>query len=286
MLLIAFLWIGFERVQGSRLEIIQISDSLQFSLSKREKENLDFLFKNLIAHNCAGYALLGTKPLFYDAFLQPRLKESFFFLLEAFSPSNLKKYKAWKTWEKYHHLFQEKNILIWKEPSPWRKGVEFIVIANRASFCRVVDEHIDDFRIILDRGNLVAEDLLKDTKQKSLFKEVLKSNEGLMGALLGYGWRNAFLFSNHPKQKGSSFSGAFKEENNFLLQNTKTALNFAFGWPRVELSEALLYPCFWADLESEETKILKKQYLETREKILKYYEGKDFLTATLQLLEN
>ena len=45
----------------------------------------------------------------------------------------------------------------------------------------------------------------------------------------------------------------------------------------------LFYPRFACDPQSEETKKVKQIYREEREKILKYYEGKDLVEATLNL---
>ena len=46
----------------------------------------------------------------------------------------------------------------------------------------------------------------------------------------------------------------------------------------------LFYPRFACDPESDETKQLKRTYKEEREKIVKYYEGKDVVEATLSCL--
>jgi hypothetical protein len=50
------------------------------------------------------------------------------------------------------------------------------------------------------------------------------------------------------------------------------------------MGEILMYPTFMADINTEETKQLKLEYLQTREKILDFYKGKNFLEATLELL--
>jgi hypothetical protein len=257
LIVVGCLWIGVQHVRGSRLQEILVNDSFSLSLSLNERELLESFFTQLIIHDSAGYTLLGDKPLSYQAFLRPTLKWDIFFLLEAFSPSNLRKYRAWKIWEKYARFFPGENFLIWSEPSPWTEGVEFIVIANRDAFCRVVRENRNDFQAVLSQEIVSGEDLLKEVKDKSLFKDILQSHEGLMGVLLGYGHGNAWLFWERSGETKDCCTGIFKEENERLFQSRNVALNFTFGWPRVDLSEALVYPSFLADQRTEETKTLK-----------------------------
>ena len=138
-----------------------------------------------------------------------------------------------------------------------KKNLEYVLQANREDFASL--------------QNLVLKDL---------FHASLWSHEGLLGILLGYGRTNAWLFYEHKQP----LKPVFSDELTQLFSSKKAVLNFTFGWPHAEMQEVLMFPNFMADLNAEETKRLKSDYLQTREKILNYYSGKNFLEATLQLL--
>lgn len=247
----------------------QINSPSPIPISKKERRELEYLFKELVIYNGAGYTLLGHKPVTFDCFLQPAFKWDALFLWHAFLPSNLKKYKAWKTWQKYQDYFPQTNFVIWSEPSTRMENLHLIVVANKNQIHRVIHENPSDF-----------ESITIDLNKKNLFKDTLKSHDGLTGTILGYGRNNAWLFW---QKSPIPCKGIFSDEMSQLFENKKAALNFSFGWPKVEMSEILMFPMFMADMESEETKKLRADYMETRKRILQYYEGKDFLDATLQL---
>ncbi len=238
-------------------------------LPLKDKKRIEYLFRELIIYHAAGYTLLGNKPVSFECVSKPVCKMDLLLLWHTFFPSNLKRYYAWKTWQKYEHLFNKGNFLIWSEPSPWIENGELIVIANNHQVKQILQKHERDFA------------LLKNLETKVLFKESLQSHDGLLGILLGYGRTNSWLFY---EKKNAQLKSAFSDEINQLFENKKSALNFTLGWPIVGMAEILMYPTFMADTNTEETKKLKSDYLDTREKILDYYKDKDFLEATLQLL--
>ncbi len=288
---ILFVFIGLyliiSQVMVNRIVDIKITDSSGvesvISLPHKDKKRLEYLFRDFIVYDAAGYTFFGSKPMSINYVLKPTFKWDFLFLLDAFNPSNLKKYKAWRTWQKHQSLFCAKNFAIWSEPSPRNADVEFIIIANRYYFNRIVSEHIEDFRNVLGKDLLTGDDLLREAVKKPLLKEVLHSHDGLIGTLLGYGRDNSWAFWKQGEEN-SVRTGAFAKENEALFQDTNASLNISFGWPRVTMSRVLTYPAFMADPETEETKFLKKEYVKTRKKILDYYKAQDFLEGTLRQL--
>jgi hypothetical protein len=125
-------------------------------------------------------------------------------------------------------------------------------------------------------------DLIPDNPEiKTLFRESLQHHEGLLGILLEYGRNNAW---HYYKNEHFLLKPIFYDELNQLFKNKKAAFHFTLGWPKVEMREILMYPTFMADINTEETKQLKLEHLQTREKILNFYKGKNFLEATLELL--
>lgn len=118
----------------------------EISLPKNDAKRLEYLFRELIVYNSAGYTLLGNKPVSFECFTKPQLKWDFLYIWHTFFPSNLKKYRAWKTWQRYEHLFNKGiEILIWSEPSPWIKNGELIVIASKKQIDRVLQENQEEF---------------------------------------------------------------------------------------------------------------------------------------------
>lgn len=256
-------------LNGCRKVKIQ-TPSGEISLPKKDAKRLEYLFRELIVYNSAGYTVLGNKPVSFECFTNPQFKWDFLYIWHTFFSSNLKKYRAWKTWQRYEHLFNKGNkILIWSEPSPWIKNGELIVIASKKQVDLILQQNQDDFATLTGRD------------PKTVFSKALLSHDGLLGILLGYGKTNAWLFYEKNQVR---LKPVFSDELNEIFRSKKAALNFTFGWPNIEMSKILMYPNFMADVDSEETKKLKTEYLHTRTKILDHYKNKDFLEATLQLL--
>ncbi len=241
----------------------------EICIPKRDKKRLEYLFKELVVYHSAGYTLLGHKPISFDCFFRPTFDWSFLHLWHTFFPSNLKKYQAWKTWQKYAHLFNQGNILIWSEPSPWIENGQLIVIANKREVDRVLRENITDFSS------------MQNLELKTLFKESLQKHDGFLGTLLGYGRENAWLFY---QREHNLLKPVFSEELHQLFESKNASLHYSFAWPDVNMSEILMYPSFMADMTSSETQRLKTEYLQNRQQIIDFYEGKDFLEATFSLI--
>lgn len=285
-------------LNGYRKVKIQVSSGEIF-IPRRDVKRLEYLFRDLVVYNSAGYTLFGNKPVSFECFTKPRFEWDFLYLWHTFFPSNIKKYRAWNTWRKYEHLFnRDSSILIWSQSSPWVKNGELILIANKKQLECVLKENWEDFAsafIAIDIKNREAvsmsfrSDFSEDWEKyelilrdpKILVREALLHHEGLVGILLGYGKKNAWLFheNNHAKLKP-----VFSDEIHQLFTCKKAVLNFTLGWPDVELSKILMFPNFMADMDTEETKHLKSEYLHTRRKILDYYQNKNFLEATFQML--
>jgi hypothetical protein len=238
-------------------------------ISRRDKKRLEYLFRDLVVYNSAGYTLLGSKPASFDSFCRPSFEWKLQHLWHTYFPSNLRKCRAWKTWEKYQHHFNKGDILIWSEQNPWIRNGELIVIASKKHVAQIAQAYEADFAHV------------QSLDPKLLFKEALNSHDGLLGTLLGYGRSNAWLF--HEKQY-PLLKPLFVDELNQLFKNKRASLNFTFGWPNMDLPAILMYPNFMAEPSAEETRKLKIEYSEVRKKILEYYEGNDFLEATLRLL--
>lgn len=259
--------IGCDEFSQSRQTSIE-SPTGSILVSVRERNQLDYFFRELIIYSSGGYTFYGTKPVSFESVVKPVFQWDIRHLWHAFFPSNIKKYRAWQTWQKYQHHFPSKKFLIWSEPSPWIPHCDLIIIANLSQVERVLSTTSHS------SSNLDSLHL------QSLFREALQGDDELLGILCGYGSRNARLFN---QKQDLSLKPLFSAELDQLFSNTRALLNYVCGWPYVEMEEVLMYPAFMADLDSQETQWLRTEYLQTRQQILAHYEGRNFFEATTDL---
>lgn len=268
-----FLYWQFNGLRTTQLKVA----SQEVFIPYKDKRQIEYLLREFVVYDAAGYTLFGDKPISFQCVFKPAFKWDIRFLWHTFFPSNLKRYYAWKTWQKYDFFSNQKDFLIWSEPSPWIENGMLLIIANKKKTEQIFEEHRQYFASL---GELPSQ-LAHAEDVKCLFRQCLQSHEGLLGILLGYGQNNAFLF--HQKHL-PLLQPIFAEELDHLFQNRNTALNFTFGWPSVPMEEMLMYPTFMVDPKTVETENLRSKYLNSRKSILEYYKGKDFLEATLDLL--
>lgn len=278
------LWMLFAHFEGEKQVILRVADSVPGStltLPLKDKRRLDYLFRELIFCDDLGYTLLGSKPISFGGYLKPFGSFNPIFLYQSLLPGNYKMYLAWKTWSKYQHFFASSKHVLWAEKSPWIENGELIILANKKNISHLVDQYKEDFQQILGE-ELNLERWFQEVGHKPLFIEILHRHEGLIGSLLGYGRENAWLFWKRAQGEDITISGVWERE----LQDHGLAQLTLWDYLFHNAKEKLFYPPFVGDPFSQETQQLKNEYQLTRNKIIQYYEGKDFLEATLQLLKN
>ena len=289
------------------------------AIPKRDRERLEYFFLESIRRDCFGYVLLGKKPMAWGGLTtainpfacfwekdagtivtvdgyEPHLHEKFLWhLQQALSSQRMRSNRAYQTWRRYEKFFPMSRFSIIYENN-YHDGCDelSIVLINRKAFIQTVRENIQDFTKILGR-DVDPEKLLQEAEHKPLFSDILMNHDGLIGTLLGYGRENAFWF--HQKYRMH-----LEEERNVFRQvfQLQFALTDEFSGPWTDREDAnccslsddpsglddVLLPGFRANFSSDETQSLRTQYLETRQTILNYYQGKDFLETTLDLLRN
>jgi len=254
----------------------------KISMPEADRKILERFFLYLIVEDGFGYTLLGNKPVSLSSYRSWRSYSNLTDLYSIFTPDNMKIRKGWKIWGKYKHYFQNYHYSFWVEQSPWIKNGMIIVLANKEHLSHVVQMYSLDFQKVLNTTDLTR--FLDNEKSRPLFKVGLKGHEGLIGTVLGYGRGNAWLF--FEKQQGKEVKLDFLWEKNLTTLSYKTMIREIFSPSRKkDLSSHLSYPIFAANLGSKETNCLKKEYHASRKVILDYYDGKDFLEATLSLLK-
>lgn len=279
---------GFYQNKKIRIDIAP-TNGQKFSIlmSIRHKQYIEYFFKSLIIKENCGYTLFGNKPMSMYVYWKPFCFSKWYHFLTSIFPCSLRTYRGWKTWQKYQHFFPNSAFLLWAEPNPFfPENTNFaILLVNKEKFREVVSANGKDFETILGRKNISADELLTEAKNAPLLKTVLQFKEELFGILFGYGRENARLFETKRRGENVVFS-AFpwgEEIEQFLRHRLGDAWWFFGNFPK-QLDQFLGYPTFGVDPNSLETKKLKEEFLETRKRILEYYEGKDFLEATLSRL--
>jgi hypothetical protein len=240
-----------------------------------EKQRLNGLIELLFATDNFAYTLLGVKPVSQTTYHN-------FLPYNRFSWRSWNRYNrtlllGWKTWEKHKHLFPK--FPFWSEDSQRHPGAVSIFLVHKQSFDKVIIEHKTLFQDLLDRQITDSSDLLNEAKYIPFEDEILKGNQVLLGIVLGYGQNNAEMFVESCKTLTPTSWVWSEEEWGEIWAGVPTGMTKTDYY-----LNQYSCPSFAGDPVSEESMELKKRYLEAKEQILDYYQGKDILEATLSLL--
>jgi hypothetical protein len=247
----------------------------------KDKKKLTYLFYEMIVLDSGCYTLFGNKPMYMGGSIKPFIFSDWHRFRMSISLHNIKMRQGWKIWKKYEHLFLNAPFIWRKEINPFWIGSynsTLFVLINRNAFNEIVLVHRKDFEDVLQKENITGESLLREAQDGSLFKTVLKSHDGLIGILFGFGRNNAWLFEEKKNGKHVCLAPLWDEKIYDFLQNRPCKMCLE------DLSLVFGYPTFLAEPNTPETEILKKEFINARNKILDYYKDKDFLEATFRLL--
>jgi len=246
-------------------------------LPKKDKKRLLGLMEKLFAEDNFAYTLLGSKPISWASYQAPFPFVNWSTFCDSLKKYNRTMYLGWKTWEKYHHLFPLDNFFA--ETSKCYPSSISILMLDEERFNAVVQKNKKDFEDVLHREIEDGFQLLREAKDCSLMHEVLEGHQALIGIVLGYGRENSWQFLE-KSEKQVPLGWVWNEWDYW---GEKDRLSQYCSSTEHNLS---LYSCpsFAGNPSSEESLALKKDYLQTKQKVLDYYKGKDFLEATLSLL--
>jgi len=247
------------------------------TLPVKDRKKLAGLMQKLFAEDSFAYTILGSKPVSWATYLNPLPLSDWTRFYDSFSAHNRTIRSGWKTWEKYQHLFPSTHL--WVESPKCYPGWVSILIVNKDQFNAVVNKNKRDFQEVLGREIVDGFQLIREAKNRSLPNEVLEGHQGLIGIALGYGRDNSWQFLEGCKNH-TPIGWVWGEEDSYFAEDSIA--------PDITLTQYYLsrYSCpsFAGDSNSEESLTLKKEYLETRQRVINYYKDKDFLEATLSLL--
>lgn len=286
-LIVSILFLLFFVWQLQENRIIQIKASLKgnseqfINIPLKDVRKLTYLFYEMFILDSGAYTLFGSKAMYMGGSIKPFIFSDLDQLRMSLSLHNYKIRQGWKTWGKYEHLFHN-TPFIWKEEvNPfWTSPAcsRLFVLINKKAFNNIVHLHKDDFEKILGRNEITGDLLLQESQNASLFKTVLKGHDGLIGTLFGFGRNNSWLFEEKKNGNHVSLDPLWDEKKYDFLLNRPDKMCLK------DLSLVLGYPTFLAEQNTNETEVLKKNFIAIRSKILDYYKGKDFLEATFRLL--
>lgn len=246
------------------------------TLPVKDRDSLVGLMQKLFAEDSFAYTILGSKPISWGTYQNPLPFSDWMSFYESFSEYHRTLRSGWETWEKYQHLFPSAHI--WAESPKCYPGSTSILIVNEARFNDVVNKNKSDFQEVLCREVEDGFQLLRETKSRSLMNDILEGHQALLGIVLGYGRDNSWKFLEGCNNR-TPIGWVWGEESNYFVEESL---------PSDAVTDYYLYlyscPSFSGDPNSEESVALKTEYRLTRQKVLNYYKGKDFLEATLSLL--
>lgn len=273
-------------------------EDITIRMPLKDKNRLDYFFRDVCFLNAWAYTLMGSKPMSIHQYTKPWAAARYLIthpeikdiLLECFWPPNfheicyflnpeqLRIKLGWDTLNKYIKKIPSSRFALCTYCS---KGKETVCLAliDKIKLVKTVERHLEDFQVVMQGQEIHLEDLLDDKKLYRFIKNL--SHDGLIGTVLGFGRQNAWLFHKYhgmDPQVRPMVSMWFEEQDEQLQQLNQKIISFQ-PW---DLND-LFYPPFACDPQSEETKQLKQTYHEEREKIVKYYEGKDVVEASLSL---
>ncbi len=239
-------------------------------MSRKEAKQLECLFRELIISDLFAYTLAGCKPMSFACYREPGLS------LFTFFPHNLKVHRGWQVWEKYRTYLENDRLRFWREKSPWVEDVFCLIIANMDQCDEMMIKHAADFQNIMEQKAVNASDLFQEIHKTPFLQNTINKHDVLLGILLGFGRENAWLY--HEKFNNPGFTKHSTAMGPVIDQNRS---NY-FAMQRSNISDMLL-PVFIGDPNSEESKLLEAKYKDASKKIIKFYEDRDFLSATLSL---
>ncbi|MFY7842507.1 MAG: hypothetical protein ACOVOR_00585 [Rhabdochlamydiaceae bacterium] len=264
-LLISFCLYGIWQLHQFSNVQVNVMEMEPIHMKRRDKNALEKFFRGLIVSDSFAFTLADSKPASFSGFSA------------SFLPPNPTLRKGWKTWKKYCDLFDNQNIMFWEEDSTFNKDQTLLIIANKKKLMECLESQEEDFKSVLKDDFVDAVSLLE---KRPFFSSGLKSNHFLIGIVLGFGRGNAAYFQERFHLDHLENTAIWSDEILIPLYNKMVYTMFGF---KQHMIENMLPPVFVGYPDSEESKFLKDNYWDVREKIINYYQGKDFLEATLNL---
>ena len=231
------------------------------TLTPDEQKYLSDCFEYLILEDVVfGYSLMGNKPMSW--LIAPKKFVNIIQRLNSSFP----------------------NYTFLKADNPCTDNT-LLVFINKKNLQETFNIYRADFELVLNK-KLNEQDLFAAINKQAFLTGFLKSHNGLIGTLLGYGRDNAWQF-HELTQKGvlpgtiMDHFCCFSEKIKIFTLVIKNSVGI-----KKSFFSLLSLPNFCVDSSSIETKQLQKEYKQCRKRLLKYYKTNPFLAGTLEILTN
>jgi hypothetical protein len=252
---------------------------------------IDTFFRIFLLKSAGAYTLFSDKPMTFDSYFDPFAGEWTSLCRRSYL-ENMQLRKGWEAWEKYQHLFPSHQFLL--QSRRLNSNQVELVLIHKKHVIQIMKQHLSDFQKVMGEKITPLELLSRYQKGDVALFDLLKEHHGLLGILLGFGKRNAWLYQKRERISEDFYpftlkthpypSPGFKTlaEERAYYQNTLTG---AFTHENSRKCFKFLYvPGFVADPESTETQELQKKYLQQRSFIHAIYSHGNFLETTLKRL--
>lgn len=265
------------------------------AMPKSDRRALECFFRGFIEWNGGAYVLHGKKPMAFDVLPQSvHPCRSFADFTSFITPRRIKYIQGYRTWRRYEKFFPMVKYAFFYEP--FVEGDPLVTLVNKAEFGRQVAQYDEDFERVLG-GKVTADLLLEEGRVRPFVCGVLRGHDLLLGILLGYGRDNGYFCHQMNQLASEEEQAAFCEAHQFHSAWTDEEFQeFCKQFESVSWISAYItgkhmedlnftpLPGFAAVANSTETLYWREHYLDTRQAIVDFYEGKDFLEATLTAL--
>jgi hypothetical protein len=231
------------------------------NLTIEERKDLTSFFKICFCSSEFGYTIFGEKPMSLDAIslTKPNFDDDWEYKDDDWVVSTYRKKEGMDVWKKHFEDMELNGFSLIFYPIP--NHTEFInfSIINHKNFLSTLEENIEVFQTALNQ-KITSQGILNEYKKGSgeIFQRI-RSHDGLLGILLGFGKENSFKFMNNEKLSPSVDPTILKG---------------------VEMEHVRL-PCFMVSEGSDETKKIMESFSKQREKINKIYHKENFLETVL-----
>ncbi|MGB7979131.1 MAG: hypothetical protein WCF19_08285 [Chlamydiales bacterium] len=272
-------------------------ENFSIRMPLKDKRRLEYFFRDVCFLNAWAYTLIGSKPMSIHQYRKPWAAVQYFLfhpelkdmLLHCFwppkfreicffcYPEHLRIKLGWEALNKYAPYISNSRFALYTYPS---KYCECLAIIDKKKFIKIIERYPEDFQEILQQQVAELGQLFDD---KNLYPFVKRlDHDGLIGTVLGFGRENAWLFKKSRELNNGEWplTSPWEEFDDAHLEALDARDRSFLPW---DISD-LYYPVFACDPNSEETRQLKQAYRREREEIIKYYEEKDVVEATLSLL--
>ena len=262
------------------------------SLTKEERNDLEYFLRMLMFHDSGSYVLFGSKPLCFGAFIEAEEREKMDHYRRNMN-------KGWNAWQKIKGDVNSRRYVLVKISQPFniqwpdhrddQRILHRFLLADVKKTALVLERHYEFYKSIVGEDFHPLEVVYDlENPDSSFWNAILFSSSRkdrdpvkihkAIGLLFGFGEDNATLFSWREQARGKGG----KVEELFNRQESLTTSNKCSCFSRMmcEWFEVMGIPGY---ISFDEGKRMG-EFEQERKKIQKIYRGRDFLRVTLKEL--